>query len=56
MEKEKEGQTIVVRELPVVSVRNAVDEEKVTHPVMTMEEAIAEILEDVRKIKNAVAK
>ena len=56
MEKEKEGQTIVVRELPVVAVRNAVDDEKVNHPVMTLEEAISEILEDVRKIKNAVAK
>jgi hypothetical protein len=49
-EEIKEGSTIVVSELPKVDARNFTDEDRVNHPILTTDEAIAEILEKVRRL------
>ena len=49
-EPKKEGVTVVVSELPKIDARSFTDNDGLEHPIVTLEEAIAEILEKIRRL------
>lgn len=53
-EKNKKG-ILVVSELPTQQIRTLVDKEGIEYEVLTIEEAITELLTHVRQIKKSVA-
>jgi len=53
--KEVVKETLVVRELPQQPVKEAVTEEGKAYTLITIEEALTEILTSIREIKKSIA-